>query len=252
MIAWVNARMNERIYARTKKMDEWIDEWYQNGWINSNQSWLECFRRRSRIWRTCWPSWRPILRRRLRRRFAVRRRPTTPKEPFSWLTDSSGVWPRKTFAGPRASRISKNKWDREGKPQRRESCSYNHAAFHPSSPSSCSSPSTSSSVSSPPPLYFNPSFDFVLFWRRQETKLPGDILLITAFVSYMGCFTKSYRQDLMYKMWLPFYMKLEVTVDWMMDSFDWWFDVDGWIDDYQFIDIKGNLSFVRLSDGKLP
>ena len=44
----------------------------------------------------------------------------------------------------------------------------------------------------------------------QETKLPGDILLITAFASYMGCFTKMYRQDLMYNMWLPFYMKLEV------------------------------------------
>ena len=54
---------------------------------------------------------------------------------------------------------------------------------------------------------------FAKHLSNQETKLPGDILLITAFVSYMGCFTKSYRQDLMYKMWLPFYMKLEVTVD---------------------------------------
>ena len=32
----------------------------------------------------------------------------------------------------------------------------------------------------------------------------GDVLLITAFVSYVGSFTKTYRVDLMDKMWLPF------------------------------------------------
>lgn len=41
-------------------------------------------------------------------------------------------------------------------------------------------------------------------FREQEKTLPGDILLITAFVSYVGCFTKQYRLELMDKMWLPF------------------------------------------------
>ncbi|XP_013396327.1 dynein beta chain, ciliary isoform X2 [Lingula anatina] len=41
-------------------------------------------------------------------------------------------------------------------------------------------------------------------FQEQEKTLPGDVLLITAFVSYMGCFTKKYRVDLMDGMWLPF------------------------------------------------
>ncbi len=30
----------------------------------------------------------------------------------------------------------------------------------------------------------------------QEKSLPGNVLLVTAFVSYVGCFTKRYRTDL--------------------------------------------------------
>jgi dynein heavy chain len=30
-------------------------------------------------------------------------------------------------------------------------------------------------------------------YRLDEKVLPGDVLLITAFVSYVGCFTKRYR-----------------------------------------------------------
>lgn len=40
--------------------------------------------------------------------------------------------------------------------------------------------------------------------------LPGDVLLITAFISYVGCFTKQYRLDLLQKMWLPFLKTIEV------------------------------------------
>lgn len=47
---------------------------------------------------------------------------------------------------------------------------------------------------------------------RQDTTLPGDVLLITAFISYVGCFTKQYRQDLLNKMWLPFLRSLEVII----------------------------------------
>lgn len=47
-------------------------------------------------------------------------------------------------------------------------------------------------------------------FMQQGTTLPGDILLVTAFISYVGCFTKSFRQDLLMKMWLPHMRGLEV------------------------------------------
>ncbi|XP_077869744.1 dynein beta chain, ciliary-like [Saccoglossus kowalevskii] len=40
-------------------------------------------------------------------------------------------------------------------------------------------------------------------FKEQEKTLPGDVLLITAFVSYIGCFTKPYRLDLIDDKWLP-------------------------------------------------
>lgn len=46
----------------------------------------------------------------------------------------------------------------------------------------------------------------------QGTTLPGDTLLITAFISYVGCFTKQFRLDLMNKCWLPFLRGLEPMI----------------------------------------
>ncbi|XP_045482107.1 dynein beta chain, ciliary [Harmonia axyridis] len=46
----------------------------------------------------------------------------------------------------------------------------------------------------------------------QGQMLPGDVLLVTAFISYVGCFTKQYRQDLLHKMWLPFTKTLDPAV----------------------------------------
>lgn len=46
----------------------------------------------------------------------------------------------------------------------------------------------------------------------QGTTLPGDTLLITAFISYVGCFTKQFRLDLMNKLWLPYLKALEVFI----------------------------------------
>lgn len=46
----------------------------------------------------------------------------------------------------------------------------------------------------------------------QGTTLPGDTLLITAFISYVGCFTKQFRLDLMSKMWLPYLNGLEPPI----------------------------------------
>ncbi|XP_044574110.1 dynein beta chain, ciliary [Drosophila ananassae] len=34
-------------------------------------------------------------------------------------------------------------------------------------------------------------------------QLPGDILMISCFISYVGCFTRAYRQELQDKMWMP-------------------------------------------------
>ncbi|XP_022915026.2 dynein beta chain, ciliary isoform X1 [Onthophagus taurus] len=52
---------------------------------------------------------------------------------------------------------------------------------------------------------------------QQGTMLPGDVLSITAFISYVGCFTKQYRLDLLHKMWFPFLKNLDppipITID---------------------------------------
>ncbi|XP_068084396.1 dynein beta chain, ciliary [Anabrus simplex] len=47
---------------------------------------------------------------------------------------------------------------------------------------------------------------------KQGATLPGDVLLITAFISYVGCFTKQFRLDLLHKMWLPNLKTLEPPV----------------------------------------
>lgn len=54
---------------------------------------------------------------------------------------------------------------------------------------------------------------------QQATTLPGDILLVTAFISYVGCFTKQFRMDLLNKMWLPFLRALEPGIA-ITDSLD--------------------------------
>lgn len=46
----------------------------------------------------------------------------------------------------------------------------------------------------------------------QGTTLPGDTLLITAFISYVGCFTKQFRLDLMHTLWLPYLRTLEPAI----------------------------------------
>jgi len=54
---------------------------------------------------------------------------------------------------------------------------------------------------------------------QQGTTLPGDILLVTAFISYVGCFTKAFRNDLLTKMWLPHIRALEPAIP-INDSVD--------------------------------
>lgn len=54
--------------------------------------------------------------------------------------------------------------------------------------------------------------DSIKDFRKQELTLPGDVLLITAFVSYVGCFTKQYRLDLMDKHWVPYLKGLKIPI----------------------------------------
>ena len=39
--------------------------------------------------------------------------------------------------------------------------------------------------------------------KMQTVTVPGDILLVACFISYVGCFTRSYRVELQEKMWIP-------------------------------------------------
>ena len=54
--------------------------------------------------------------------------------------------------------------------------------------------------------------DAVAGFKEAGTTLPGDVLLTTAFMSYVGCFMKRYRVDLMEKHWLPFLKTLQTPI----------------------------------------
>ncbi|XP_064890577.1 dynein axonemal heavy chain 9 isoform X7 [Columba livia] len=49
-------------------------------------------------------------------------------------------------------------------------------------------------------------------FKQQQSTLCGDILLITAFISYLGYFTKKYRQDLLDGIWKPYLHQLKVPI----------------------------------------
>ncbi|NXF09729.1 DYH9 protein, partial [Smithornis capensis] len=49
-------------------------------------------------------------------------------------------------------------------------------------------------------------------FREQQSTLCGDVLLITAFVSYLGYFTKKYRQELLDGIWKPYLHQLKVPI----------------------------------------
>ncbi|PNJ88262.1 DNAH17 isoform 2 [Pongo abelii] len=49
-------------------------------------------------------------------------------------------------------------------------------------------------------------------FRSQGVTLCGDVLLISAFVSYVGYFTKKYRNELMEKFWIPYIRNLKVPI----------------------------------------
>ncbi|NWV12184.1 DYH9 protein, partial [Ptilonorhynchus violaceus] len=49
-------------------------------------------------------------------------------------------------------------------------------------------------------------------FRQQQSTLCGDVLLVTAFVSYLGYFTKKYRQELLDGIWKPYLHQLKVPI----------------------------------------
>ncbi|KAM5306863.1 dynein axonemal heavy chain 17 isoform 1-T1 [Glossophaga mutica] len=49
-------------------------------------------------------------------------------------------------------------------------------------------------------------------YKSQGVTLCGDVLLLSAFVSYVGYFTKKYRNELMEKFWVPYINKLAVPI----------------------------------------
>jgi dynein heavy chain len=56
-------------------------------------------------------------------------------------------------------------------------------------------------------------------YRASTITIPGDMLLVTAFVSYLGCFTKPYRVGLLDKTWIPFLKKVDPPIP-MSDTVD--------------------------------
>ena len=49
-------------------------------------------------------------------------------------------------------------------------------------------------------------------FKVSEKTLAGDVLLTCCFLSYVGCFTKRYRTDLMEKHWMPFLNQLATPI----------------------------------------
>ena len=51
----------------------------------------------------------------------------------------------------------------------------------------------------------------VQHFKEDEKTLAGDVLIIASYLSYVGCFSRSYRLDMLANKWLPFLGKLEVS-----------------------------------------
>nr|CAD7423389.1 unnamed protein product [Timema monikensis] len=52
----------------------------------------------------------------------------------------------------------------------------------------------------------------VVGFKRSGLTMPGDVLMVTAFISYVGCFTRQYREDLVKKSWMPYIKQLKPNI----------------------------------------
>lgn len=48
-------------------------------------------------------------------------------------------------------------------------------------------------------------------FREEEKTLAGDVLLTSAYLSYVGCFSRNYRVQLFQDKWMPFLRSLQVS-----------------------------------------
>ena len=48
-------------------------------------------------------------------------------------------------------------------------------------------------------------------FKEDEKTLAGDVLLTAAYLSYVGCFTRNYRLQLLEEKWMPFLKSLTVN-----------------------------------------
>lgn len=60
--------------------------------------------------------------------------------------------------------------------------------------------------------------DSVASFKEQAKTLPGDVLLIASFISYVGSFSKAYREELMVDKWLGF-LKQQKVFSWLVRIF---------------------------------
>ena len=49
-------------------------------------------------------------------------------------------------------------------------------------------------------------------FKQKELTLAGDVLLTASYLSYVGCFSRSYRLDMLENKWIPFLTSLNVCV----------------------------------------
>ena len=50
----------------------------------------------------------------------------------------------------------------------------------------------------------------VKLFKEEEQTLAGDVLVTASYLSYVGCFSRSYRTDMLNNNWLKFLASLEV------------------------------------------
>lgn len=54
--------------------------------------------------------------------------------------------------------------------------------------------------------------DLIYSFQSKLVTLPGDILLISCFISYVGCFTRRYRLQLLNEKWIPTFLKIKPEI----------------------------------------
>lgn len=54
--------------------------------------------------------------------------------------------------------------------------------------------------------------DLIYSFETKLVTLPGDILLISCFISYVGCFTRRYRLELLRTKWIPTFLRIKPEI----------------------------------------